>query len=430
MSALAQLLLDMGCRVSGSDRFMDLGIGLAVLDVLKRAGANLYPQNGAGLADPRITAVISTAIEEDNADLQKAKRLGCRVMHRAELLAERMSGKRLIAVTGTAGKTSVTGMIGWILAEAGWDPTVVNGGAVVGWSGENHVGSVRCGRSDWAVIEADESDKSLMRFQPDWVVVTNVSKDHFEEDEAFELFRIFCERASKGIVLGSGAKALASQLGSQAMTVLNEPQHEGERWGLMFEGRRIRVSGLGRHNAENAAMAAAVCRAIGVEPDAIVRGVTTFPGVERRLQLVGHFKGAAVLDDYAHNPAKIRAAWTAVAERCERVWGVWRPHGFAPLRLMMPDLAETFAAVCRAQDRLFLLPVFYVGGTARKDVSSDDLARLLRARGVQVECAGDYDVIEKRLKDEVREGDAILCMGARDPGLPAFARKLTREIAR
>lgn len=428
MSALAQLLVDFGNCVSGSDRFRDQGVDLPVLEVLKRAGVALYPQDGSGLASSRTVAVVSTAIEDDNADLQRAKSLGCRVAHRAELLAAMLRDKRLIAITGTSGKTTVTAMVGWILAEAGYDPTVVNGGSVIGWGTANHVGSVRWGRSDWAVIEADESDKSLLGFEPDWAVVTNISKDHFETHEALDLFREFGGRARSGVVVGADAAELALTLGPSVRVAGHEPVRHGAAWGFECEGHYVRAPGLGRHNAENAAVAVTVCRELGVSLDTAVRAVTAFPGVERRLQIVGTGKGVTVLDDYAHNPAKIRAAWTAVAERFPRVWAIWRPHGFAPLRIMMNELAESFAAVCRPEDRLFLLPVYYAGGTARQDVSSEDLALRLRARGSRVENVSSYEEIEERLRQEIRAGDAVLCMGARDPQLPRFAQRLAQVL--
>jgi UDP-N-acetylmuramate--alanine ligase len=436
MSALAQLLLALGRRVSGSDRFWDQGVPVPALDVLRRAGAVLCQQDGSGITDSDVTVVVSTAIEEDNADLQKARSMGCRVAHRAELLAELAKGRRMVAVTGTSGKTTVTGMIGWILTMAGWDPTVVNGGAVVGWGNERQLGSVRAGGSDWWVLEADESDKSLLRFAPHWAVITNMSCDHFGLDETREVFRRFSEKAERGVILGPAAASLGADIKSWgpsktvAVAEPFSPERKNGQWFFSLEGRSMGSGGFGRHNAENAFVAAVTCRRLGVPIEVVGRALETFPGIERRLQIVGRANEITVIDDYAHNPAKIEAAWAAVAERYRRVLGAWRPHGFAPLRNNLAGLAEAFLRVCREDDRVFILPVFYAGGTADRRVSSDDLAGLLRERGVAAQVAADYDALRGLLLEAAQPGDVVLFMGARDPMLPMAAQQMVEALAR
>jgi len=180
----------------------------------------------------------------------------------------------------------------------------------------------------------------------------------------------------------------------------------------------------GRHNAENAALALDLCAALGADPAAAVAALARFRGVRRRLELVGTLRGAAVIDDYAHNPAKIAASWSAVAASGARVLGVWRPHGFGPLSLMFDELADTFARALESRHRLFLLPVYYAGGTARGDRTSEDLAAAICARGGAAATVGGYDELEPAIRREAGSGQAILVMGARDPGLSAFCRRL------
>ncbi len=195
----------------------------------------------------------------------------------------------------------------------------------------------------------------------------------------------------------------------------------------------------GRHNAENARLALALFEAIGVPLADALGALAEFRGVRRRLELVGRLApagtegpetGIPVFDDYAHNPAKIAASWSAIAVGAGRVLGVWRPHGFGPLALAFDELIETFARVMRPRDTLFLMPVYYAGGTARRAQTSDDLAAALRAAGRRALLAADYDELETALHAEAAEGDAILVMGARDPALPAFCRRLTGETRR
>ncbi|MDO9540967.1 MAG: Mur ligase domain-containing protein, partial [Kiritimatiellia bacterium] len=200
MSSLAQLLLALGHSVSGSDRYYDQGKALNILTKLQLLGVKLFAQNGSAVGDDLSAVVVSSAIEKDNPDLGAARKKGIQVLHRAELLAVLARDKKCIAVTGTAGKTTVTGMIGWTLAELGLDPTVVNGGAVLNWvSGEN-IGNFRFGHSDIWVLELDESDRSLLNFSPDWAVITNISKDHFEVAEVRELFALFSRQVRKQII--------------------------------------------------------------------------------------------------------------------------------------------------------------------------------------------------------------------------------------
>ena len=136
-----------------------------------------------------------------------------------------------------------------------------------------------------------------------------------------------------------------------------------------------------------------------------------------------------VVDDYGHNPAKLAAAWAAVSAPGNRVLGAWRPHGYGPLRAMLEPLADAFAAVCRAQDKLWLLPVYDAGGTTDRSIRSDALVAKLKARGVAAELADGYDPLGEELAREARAGDVILAMGARDPQLPVFARELAAKTA-
>jgi UDP-N-acetylmuramate--alanine ligase len=432
MSALAQVLQGAGYRVSGSDRHLDSGRRLPVLDRLAAAGVALMPQDGSGVGAPGSVVVVSSAIEPGNPDTDAAARAGVPVVHRAEMLARLAEGRRVIAVGGTAGKTTVTGMLGWIFESAGLDPTVVNGGAVLDWIADDRVGNVRLGSSSWWILEADESDRSFLRFSPEWALVTNISKDHFELAESEDLFRQFAGRARAGIVAGRDA---ADRIGRSAASCVVAGFEPGDpvllRGGSRFicAGREFFVAQPGRHNAENALMAATLAVQVGLEPEGVVRAMRSFRGIERRLERVSAPDSpVAVLDDMAHNPAKIRAAWMAARQEGAPVAGVWRPHGFAPLALMFSELLAAFSESLADGEKLFLLPVYYVGGTARGERTSGDLAEALRARGHSVECLPDESEAEARLIACGRAGHTLLIMGARDPGLPELARRCARAL--
>ena len=434
MSALAQVLLAQGHMVTGSDRYIDEGQELDVFRKLRIAGVLLTPQDGSAVTSDTDAIVVSTAIEDDNADMLEARARNIPVMHRADMLAHLATGHTLVGVAGTSGKTTVTGMIGWILECLGQDPTVVNGGAVINWRSECRIGNVRMGRSKLWVVELDESDRSLLRFVPDWAVVINISKDHFELLEVQSLFREFVKRVRVGFVCGQGVSSVlldASASSKWTTTVVEEPidyLEESGRNGFYYKGVSFYSPLIGRHNADNAHAAIVLCDLLGMNLAAVRDALSSFAGIERRLERVGEANGVTIIDDYAHNPAKIRAGWQALAAGHHRVMGIWRPHGFGPLASMMNELVETFAGVCRPDDQVFIMPVYYAGGTTQRKAESDDLVRALKACGVHAQLIKDYDGLFTCIKRKARSGDAVLCMGARDPELPLFAHRLADTL--
>ncbi|MCL1920371.1 MAG: Mur ligase domain-containing protein [Kiritimatiellaeota bacterium] len=437
MSALAQVLIDTGVAVTGSDRLLDTGDMTGVLACLAAQGVRLFPQDGRGVTAQTRRLVVSTAIEDDNPEVIRAKEMGLPVVHRATELAHALKGRRLIAVTGTCGKSTVTAMLGWLLEGAGFDPTVVNGAAVAGWdAGGARVGSVRKGGGEWAVIEADESDKSLMVFAPEHAVITNASADHFGLDETQDLFAAFKARVP-GVVVDGREEVRefeSSEVREFERSRVRECRNsetlsirlEGWDGYFTFEGVEYRVPMPGRHNVHNAYHAVRMARALGADADCLAATLRGFGGVERRMQRVGACGGAAVIDDYAHNPEKLAAAWATLADAFTGgVCAVWRPHGFAPLRKMLDGLTAVFAHACRPQDTLLLLPVYDAGGTADRSVTSADLASRLAAKNVNVFLCDSLEEAEARMR---RAGDsgagALVTFGARDPGLPRLAKRL------
>lgn len=420
MSALAQALLDAGYRVTGSDRYIDQGQHLEILQTLRLAGVELLPQDGSALDDTTAALAVSTAIEENNPDLIAARAGGISVVHRADMLARLTAGKRLLAVTGTAGKTTVTGLIGHLCAEAGFDPVVVNGGIVNNWRADNRVGSVRQGGGELMIIEADESDRSLLSFHPHFAVITNVTKDHFELEEVVRLFRAFREQTARWTLTGPQAAEVLDDVAAPPLVIRDRA---GSRR-VEVDGEEYPVPMPGLHNAENVLIAVRVARKLGIAVDVIVRALSTFRGIHRRLEVVARDRGITVLDDYAHNPAKIAASWRAAAEQAERVLGIWRPHGYGPLALLFDELVASLASVVRTQDKVFILPVYYAGGTAKKTRDAERLAEALAVRGCNAEFMPDYKHLDARLRANARPGDVILGMGARDPDLPLFLRGL------
>ena len=430
MSALAQAYLDAGWGVSGSDRSLRGGGGRTpVLEALASQGVRLSLDDGSGVTDATGRLVISTAIEDDNPDLAAARERGIPVDHRAAALSELLAGRKLVAVAGTCGKSTVTAMLGHLLAECGFDPLVVNGAQVVGWdAGLSRVGSVRRGGGEWAVAEVDESDKSLTAFRPYAVVVTNASADHYSKEEMDAVFDAFIRDVPGPVIDGRAIfKDLNDFNDFKDLKDLNDFKD-------LKELKAIADSCPlpGAHNRANALLALLMVAALGAPRDRLSAALASFPGVERRLQLVGHVpcgdRKVAVYDDYAHNPEKLHAMLTTLQEAFPKgVAAVWRPHGYAPIRKMLDALADMFRATLRPQDVLVLPPVYDAGGTADRSINSDALAaRLADALG-KVVLVKDLKEAETVLRTHAPAVGAIVTAGARDPGLPVLARRLTQQ---
>ena len=418
MSAVAQAVLWQGCAVSGSDRHLDCGLDLAVLKKLSSAGIKLHPQDGSGI-DPRLNAVVvSTAIEEDNPDLIAARELDIPVMHRSEILSRLVRDNRCVAIAGTSGKSTVTGMVGWILDRLGLDPNVVNGAQVLNWMSENTIGNTRNGNSDLWVIEADESDKSLLNYHPEHAVITNMSADHFDLEETVSLFRQFASQVEKG--------AVGALSGKPYMTDF-EPEVHADSSSFTIDGTEFYIPLPGAYNAENALHAIMLCRKLGLNLEEIAMALSEFKGIHRRLEKVGSSGNITVIDDYAHNPAKIRASLNAVSHYCRAVHLIWRPHGYRPLRTMLDELTSTFTDLIGEKDQLIILPVHDAGGTADRSIGSEALVSALQKKGVRATETSPEKAIEITTKS-AKKGDVIITMGARDPGLPALAKAVAKIL--
>jgi len=380
MSALATALVRLGDEVTGADRTL----GTPNVRFLESLGVKVFPDDGSGVDAATGEVVVSTAIESDNPGLVRAAELGIPVVHRAKALAHALSGHRLVAVVGTCGKSTVTAMLGHVLAECGLDPFCVNGANVPGWEG-----AVRFGRGEYAVAEVDESDRSLVAFSPYAAIVTNASADHYSKEEMDQVFDDFVRNCPGPVVDGRKCDP------GEAETTMP-----------------------GRHNRQNAALALRMALALGCDEAKARAALLTFRGVERRLQRVG----GNVFDDYAHNPEKLRAMWTTLAEEYPGgICAVWRPHGYAPLRKMLDALVEMFSSTIRPQDRLLVLPVYDAGGTADRSINSDALVARLGDKAVAV---SDFDEAYSWCRAHSGDFAAFAVCGARDPGLAPFARRL------
>lgn len=434
MMPLAMIVSARGAEVSGSDRSLDQGRIGEKFAALEALGIALFPQDGSGVADGQIF-VASAAVEESVPDVVAANRLGLERLSRADLLAQLFNASaQRIAVGGTSGKSTVTGMIGWILDKAGRDPTIMNGAVM-----KNYVrpdapfASARVGAGGAFVSEVDESDGSIALYTPDIAVLNNVALDHKSMEELRRLFGDFVGRARVAIVNADNAEAMALA-GANARTFgfaegadLRGSDVKERPDGIDFTANGVAVSLRvpGRHNAANALAALAAAEAAGVSLEEGAVALAGFAGLKRRLDIVGARHGITVIDDFGHNPDKIGATLDALHAFPGRLLAMFQPHGYGPLRLMGTELAETFRTKLGPQDRLFIPDPAYYGGTVDRSMGSDTLARAI---GPQAEHVPERTAIAKKLIGQARAGDRILIMGARDDTLSQFAAEILEGL--
>jgi UDP-N-acetylmuramate--alanine ligase len=437
MSALAQFQAMMGGRVSGSDRAFDRGERAELRTQLQRLGIEIMPQDGSGVTDDCAALIVSTAVEEKVADFAAARAKSIPIVHRSELLAHFVASYRTVAVSGTSGKSTVTAMVFEILEGAGRDPSVITGGDLRLLQARGLPGNAFAGGSDLLVVEADESDGSLVRYAPAVGVILNLQRDHKEMEEVAAMFAVLRARSREALVVGEDENLNGLAGGALRFGFGPRADIRGFNVELTPSGSSFTVDDVafalpvpGRHNVANALAAIAAARALDVPLADMVAPLASFQGVGRRFQTVGAARGVTVVDDFAHNADKIAAALATAKLNASRVLAVYQPHGYGPTRFLRRDFVDTFTRELRAHDRLWMLEVFYAGGTASRDFSAADIVEEIAKNGVKAEFAPSRAWLAARIAEVARAGDVVLVMGARDPSLTDFAREIVAELDR
>lgn len=431
MSAIAQFQAMTGGRVSGSDRAFDHGERIGLRAAFEALEIDVFPQDGSGVGDDCTALVVSTAVEAQVPDFAAAKAKDIPIVHRSEMLAYFVAGHRSIAVTGTSGKSTVCGMTFEILSGSGRDPSVITGGDLPALQAEGLIGNARAGTSDLLVVEADESDGSLVRYAPAIGVVLNLQRDHKEVDEVAAMFATLRARTRENLVVGDdenldpfAGKALRFGFSPRADVRGVDVEMSGQSSHFRVGDNVFTLPVPGAHNVMNALAAIAACQTVGVSLSEMVEPLSRFSGISRRFQTIGYARGIEVVDDFAHNAEKITAAIRTAKLRGKRVLAIYQPHGYGPTRFLRKDFVRTFANELSADDRMWMLEVFYAGGTATRDFSAADIADEIKTHGTQAVFAPSRDWLISRIAEEAREGDIVLVMGARDPSLSAFAKDI------
>jgi UDP-N-acetylmuramate--alanine ligase len=449
MLPLATILKGQGHEVAGSDRALDQGRTGDKFAFLERQGIRLFPQDGSGIVSPDQILVTSAAVEEAIPDVVAAKRIGAQRLTRPQLLAELFNAAPLgIAVGGTSGKSTTTGMIGWILHRAGLDPTVMNGAVMKNFANRDApFASALVGRGEAFVSEVDESDGSVALYRPRIALLGNISLDHKSMDELRGLFRGFAEKAGTAILNldDSETRGLAEALAKDRITTFSFDDEAADFVGsdvreaplaVSFRVREqssgneaeVRLAVPGRHNAANALSAIAAARAAGVGLAEAASALGGFQGLRRRFEVVGTSAQVTVIDDFAHNPDKIAATLDTLHAFPGRLLVFFQPHGYGPLRAMGRELVDCFAQKLAEDDVLLICDPAYFGGTVERTVGSGDIADGVRAGGRRAEHIADRSACGDLLVELARAGDRIVVMGARDDSLTGFARGLLERL--
>ena len=426
MSGLAEYHLKSGYNVSGSD--------MAETEITKRLaelGAKIYKgHSGKNINSAVDTVVYTSAVKPDNPEMKKADELGIRKVRRAEILGEIVNDKFLIAVAGTHGKTTTTAMIGKLLVDAGLDPLIFVGGSVQLFDG----GASRFGSGGYAVVEADEYDRSFLALRPNVSVITNVDEDHLDiyKDlgDIKDTFRLFCDRSKYGAYMifcgdDDNIKSFMNSINREKISYGFEdknylkitgykPSERNVNFSILnshAEYDNIRLNMIGRHNALNSTACFAVSKVLNIDFDKFKESISGFRTVDRRLELKLDKNGIKVYDDYSHHPAEIKATISGLKESgTGRVITVFQPHLYSRTR----DFYKAFAAELSAADEIILMDIYPAREKPVEGINSELILNELISKGANAVIINGNNEITEKLLNEVREGDVIVFQGAGD----------------
>jgi UDP-N-acetylmuramate--alanine ligase len=424
MSGIAEVLLNLGYTISGSDLRLS-----PTTERLAQLGATVYEGHDAKNVAGAKALVVSSAVDENNPEVREARRLQIPVIPRGELLAELMRLKYGVAVAGSHGKTTTTSMIATILSHAGMDPTVVVGGKVSSMGGTN----ARVGKSDFLVVESDESDGSFLKLSPILAIVTNIDREHLDHYADIEAIRAaFSEFINKVPFYGAAILCLDSENVQSILPSVRRrtitygrsaqadyrpsDQHSGD-FHTTFHLRsraadlgEFRLNVPGDHNVLNATAAIAAAIELGVAPDVAREGLAKYTGVGRRFEVKGEVNGVTVVDDYGHHPTEIRATLAAARSVCrKKIHVLFQPHRYTRTMHLMDDFARSF----HAADQVVVLEIYAASEPPIEGVTGAALAERMAQfghRGVSFAASNEEGVRE--VARGAAPGDMILTLGA------------------
>jgi UDP-N-acetylmuramate--alanine ligase len=433
MSAIACFMADKGHAVTGSDRTFDADHNDPLRKALIAKGISIVPQDGSGIKNDFEFAVFSTAVESIVPECAEAKKLGLPIKSRPEYLTEITSSYKTIAVTGTSGKSTASGMLAFLMTRLGLGPNFIGGGRVKQFKTPFSPGNYNTGASDTLVIEACESDGTIVHYRPEHAIILNLAFDHNPIERTAEMFKTLIKNTRSKIIINGDDENLRKINSDTAITFSVHKSSDYRADAIRYESfstvfavndTEFCLNLPGTHNLYNAMACIAMLSELGIALDTIASVLHEFQGIDRRFDVLLNERGYLVIDDYAHNPHKIASLMATLRQSREKICYIFQPHGFGPTRMMRREYVETFVHNLRESDHLVLLPIFYAGGDVQKDISSNDLADEIRAGGKSVEISENRSDFIKRLGGY----KTYVIFGARDESLSSFAGDIAASL--
>ncbi len=440
MSALAQILKLQGYDVYGSDASFDAGRDAANRQALLSVGIKLVPQNGSGITDDIETLYVSSAIDPSNPDIKAALEKNIPIKKRSELLAELFHQyPHNIAVGGTAGKTTTTAMIGYILDSLGKQPCMINGGFLRNYENNPGIPNIIYNKGDICVIEADESDGSIRSYKPYISIINNISHDHEPIETLMEYFQAFADHTRYGLVLNADCPNAAKIKSSQKTLSFSIKNADADLYATdiktitngveyTLDGQTFKLQLIGKFNVSNALAAIAACSLLGISKFEAAKALEGFTGIKRRLELAGTKNNISIFDDFAHNASKIEASLSALREYDGRLIVMYQSHKPFSARTTGEEDGVVFGKVLQKDD-ILLMPEIYMRDPVKdSDISGSDLVQYAVNNGVNALFLETKDRVRDYILQTAKPGDRIVIMGARDNSLPDFSRQLLKDL--
>ena len=438
MSGIAEVLVNQGFEVSGSDISENLNVErLRKLEVKINIGHSAENINGASIV------VISSAIERNNIELIEARKRRIPIVKRAEMLAELMRFKKTIAVAGTHGKTTTTSVMATILEKAKYDPTVINGGVI-----NSYNSNAKLGRSDWMVVEADESDGSFLKLPASFVIVTNIDAEHIDFYKSFKELKNSFKRFINNIPFYGAAiiciddptiQSIISEIEDKKIITYGlSPQADFRATNIVFKDSKTffsleispkkdasakkienMVSNIpGIHNVQNILAVCSMAVELDIGLDIIKSALLGFEGVNRRFSLISNYKGIQIFDDYGHHPIEIKATLAASREITkDKVVAIVQPHRYTRLKLLFEDFTSAF----NDADIVFITEIYSAGESHSFDLTNHTLINALISAGHKDVRSFNDQELKFLLENKLNKGDIVVFLGAGDISLKAKA---------
>ena len=433
MSAIASFMAGRGHSIIGSDRSFDKNTDHPLCALLENRGITIVPHDGSGIESSIDLAVFSTAVEDTQPEVRRAHDLGVPMKTRPEYLSEIASEFKTVAVAGTSGKSTIAGMLAFVMQKLGLEPNYIGGGRVKPFKSQSNAGNFLNGNSDLLIIEACESDDSITLYHPVFSIIANLGLDHHAIEKTAEMFETFGKNTEKKVIINGDdrnlkrcrfEKTLTFSIETPSQYQAKEIEYHQLRTTFSLHGIDFTLSLPGQYNLYNALSCIALLSEMGTPLKDIADILPSFSGLDRRFDIHLDTGKHLVIDDYAHNPNKISSLMGFMKTFRHRVCYIFQPHGFGPTRFMKHEYIDVFAKNLREEDHLILLPIYDAGGTSLRDISSEDLSYAIDGAGKSVEVLHERTALLNR----ITEWDTYVVFGARDETLSDYAQEIALRL--